>query len=161
MAFTQSILAPQPRTKNSATVALLLAGILVIMAVGQLFSFEKFIPLIESYWLPGGHGTAVVVASLLVTAEVFALPFLLRMRLSTLMRIVSMVAGWLVVAGWLKLAIWANVAANALSNIGFFGVHVMLPVGWWAVLFTLALGVLFVWAAWGLWPLKQSQKNKE
>ena len=102
MAFTQSILAPQPRTKNSATVALLLAGILVIMAVGQLFSFEKFIPLIESYWLPGGHGTAVVVASLLVTAEVFALPFLLRMRLSTLMRIVSMVAGWLVVAGWLK-----------------------------------------------------------
>lgn len=159
MAFARSTAARQPRTKNSATVAVLLAGVLVVMIVGQLFSFEKFIPMIESYWLPGGHGTAVVVASLLVTAEVFALPFLLRMRLSKLMRVVSMVAGWVAIAGWLKLAVWANVTTNELSNIGFFGVHVPLPVGWWAVLFTLALGVLFAWAAWGLWPFKQPTKK--
>lgn len=152
--------APKPRTENTKIVALLLAGILTIMVVLQLFSFEKFIPLIESYGLPGGHGTATLVAGILVVTEVFALPFLLQMPLSKLMRIVSMVCGWLAVSLWFKLSLWANLTANGIDNMGFFGASVNLPVGWWAVLFTAALGVLAVWSAWGMWPVTSSAKHR-
>lgn len=152
--------APKPRTKNSTIVALLLAGILAVMVVLQLFSFEKFIPLIATYWLPGGHGTATLVAGVLVVTEVFALPFLLQMPLSRLMRIVSMVCGWLAVSLWLKLSLWANLTLNSVDNVGFFGTSVNLPVGWWAVLFTAALGVLAIWSAWGLWPMTNSAKHR-
>jgi hypothetical protein len=152
--------APTPRTENSKTVALLLAGLLAIMVLLQLFSFEKFIPLLESYGLPGGHGTATLVAGVLVVTEVFALPFLLQMPMSRLMRIVSMVCGWLAVSLWLKLSLWANLTTNSIDNVGFFGTSVSLPIGWWAVLFTAALGVLVIWSAWGLWPVTGSAKHR-
>lgn len=158
MIFVQSTTAPKPRTRHSANIALFFAGIVLVMALGQLFSFEKFIPLIESYELPGGAGTALIVACVLVTLEVFALPFLLRMQLSKLMRTVSMVAGWLVVTAWLKLVVWANLTVNEVDNIGLFGVHVPLPVGWWAVLFVIALGILAAWASWGLGSFKRTAK---
>lgn len=159
MTFVKSTAAPKPRTQQSATIALLFAGILLLMALGQLFSFEKFIPLIESYQLPGGAGAALIVACVLVILEVFSLPFLLRMKLSKLMRVVSMVAGWLVVASWLKLALWANLVVNDVDNIGLFGVHVPLPVGWWVVLVVVALGILAAWSAWGLGPFKRTLKE--
>lgn len=160
MIFVQSTAAPKPRTQLSANIALFFAGIVLVMALGQLFSFEKFIPLIESYRLPGGASTALLVACILVTLEVFALPFLLRMQLSKLMRTVSMVAGWLVVTAWLKLALWVNLTVNEVDNIGLFGVHVQLPVGWWAVLFVLALGVQAAWASWGLGSVAHDKKNR-
>ena len=159
MVFATATAAPRPKTKNIATISLLLACIFVVMAVGQLFSFEKFIPLLEDYQLPGGYGTAVLTAGGLVTAEVFALPFLLRMELSPLMRITSMVCGWLVAAIWLFLVFWANVAPNSLMNIGLFGASVKLPVGWWAVLVVAALSILAGWATWGMWPLRQVVKS--
>lgn len=157
--FAKSSNAPKPRTRQSASVALLFAGLILIMALGQLFSFEKFIPLIESYGLPGGEGAAVLVACVIVILEVFSLPFLLRMKLSKLMRMVSMIAGWLVVVVWLKLVLWANIAVNDVDNIGLFGVHVSLPVGWWAVLVVAALGILAAWSAWGLGSFRRTSKE--
>ena len=156
--FASTSAPPTARTPDVAKIALLYAIILIIMVVGQLFSFEKFIPLIESFSLPGGYGTATLVASVVVIAEIFALPFLLRMRLSPAMCVVSMACGWIVAVGWLKLTIWANVTANSLDNIGILGASIDLPVGWWAVLFSLALLVLSVWTAWGMWPVKKSRK---
>lgn len=158
MTFAIATTAPKPKTKNSQIIALFLAGLLVVMAVGQLFSFEKFIPLIETYLLPGGYGMAVLVASLLVISEVFALPFLLRMKMSLLMRYVSMACGWIVAAVWLKLTLWANVIPTDVQNVGFFGPKVELFVGWWATLFAAALIVLVVWAAWGLGPFGRAKK---
>lgn len=159
MVFAKLTEAPKPRTQDSRTVALFFAFVLAAMATLQLFSFEKFIPLIESYWLPGGQGTALLVAGLLVVFEVFALPFLLQMKLSKLMRIVSMVCGWLAVSLWFKLALWSNLTTTALTNNGFFGTSVEIPVGWWAVSFMAALGVLAIWSAWGLWPGKRDDKR--
>ena len=42
-----------PRTKDSQHAAIAFAGILIVMALTQLFSFEKFIPLLEGFHLPG------------------------------------------------------------------------------------------------------------
>lgn len=151
--------AGKPKSENVPKVALFLAVMLLIMAVLQLFSFEKFIPLIESFGLPGGDGTAALVAGLLVVAEVFALPFLLRMRLSPLMRVFSMVCSWVAVAGWVKLAVWVNIMRPEADNLGLLGTSIDLPAGWWAVFFMVALGILAAWASWGMWPLKKSLRK--
>lgn len=157
--FVQTTPPSAPKTENVRIVALVYAGFLVLMAVGQLYGFEKFIPLLQSFWLPGGAVLATLLAGLIVTLEVFALPFLLRMQLSPLMRWVSMYAGISVACIWIFLSVWANVTDNVLDNIGLLGVKVSLPVGWWAVLLTMALFVLAVWSAWGMWP-SSSQKAK-
>lgn len=119
------------------------------MALAQLFAFEKFVPLVESFWLPGGKPAAYLVAALIVISEVFALPYLLGMRLSPAMRVISMVFTAVASAIWLYISLWLNLTTNAIMNIGFLGVKLPLPVGWWAVFFMLALLVLSVWIMWG------------
>lgn len=151
--FVRATQARVPKTDNAGKVALLLAAILIILAVVQLFSFSKFSAVIDDMWLPGVNGAMPkVLAAFIVTAEVFAVPFLLRMRLSPLMRLASMVLGWLVVAWWLYVLTWQNVTATALANNGLFGATLGLPVGWWSVCFMLGVAVLAGWASWGLWP---------
>ena len=130
------------------------------MVVGQLFSFEKFIPLIESFGLPGGHGTATAIAGIIVVSEVFALPFLLRMWVSPLLRSMSMVLGWVAPFAWIVLAVWLNVTASAAGNVGIFGTKVVLPVGWWIVCYAVALAILSAWASWGMWPVARTQGHK-
>ena len=144
--------ATKSKTTTAQNAALLLAGLLVVMAVGQLFAFEEFIPLIESFGMGGGTSSATVLATAIVVTEVFALPFLLRMTISPLMRIVSMLCGWAVVVLWLYITVFLNTTMNSVTNIGLLGTKIHLPVGWWAVCFVVALGILAAWAAWGMWP---------
>lgn len=155
MSFTvQATNAKAPKTTNAGKVALLLAAILIILAIAQLFSFSKFSTAIDDMWLPGVSGPmAKLLAALVVTSEVFSVPFLLRMRLSPLMRLVSMLLGWLSVAWWLYVLVWQNVTTTALASNGLFGGTIALPVGWWSVCFMLGVAVLAAWASWGLWPL--------
>lgn len=148
--------APAPKTDNIRGVSLLLAAIILLMAVAQLFSYEKFPDLIGSFWLPGGDFTAKLLAAVIVIVDVFALPFLLRMRLSPLMRVVSMVCGWLVVAIWFALSLWVNLATTGATNAGLLGATVSLPVGWWMVSLLAGVGVLTGWTSWGMWPLDKA-----
>lgn len=153
MIFAKSTTAPIPRSKNSRIIGTVLAGLLVIMAVAQLFTFEDFPGVIADMWLPGWENFAAVLAAVIVTAEVFAVPFLLGMRLSIAMRIVSMVLGWVVVAVWAAISLWQNMTANTIGNAGILGNTASLPVGWWSVFVFAAMGVLVVWASWGMWPV--------
>lgn len=153
--FVQATAAPQPKTKNIRTVGLALAGVFVVMAVAQLFTFEELPEVIKAMWLPGGDALAPVRAALIVVFEVGAIPFLLGMRLSPAMRIASMVLGWLAVAAWFVASVWQNFSTGVIANSGLLGASVKLPVGWWSILFCLALGVLAAWAAWGMWPFKR------
>lgn len=153
VAFAQTTQALKSRNETAQSVALFYAGLLVVMAVGQLFSFEKFIPLLESFGLPGGHGTATAIAGMIVVSEVFVLPFLLRMWVSPLLRVVSMILGWIVPLLWILLTVWLNVTATMAESVGIFGTKVALPVGWWAVCYAVALGILSGWASWGMWPV--------
>jgi hypothetical protein len=150
--FVQPTAPTKPKTADIRTISLTLVAFFVILAVTQLFKFESFPEVIEGFWLPGGETTAKLVAALLVTGEVLALPFLLSMRLSPAMRFCSMVFGWLVIGGWLFLALWANLTTNVIGSMAIFGDLLAVPVGWWAVFLFVALGVLAGWASWGMWP---------
>jgi len=149
--FVKSTAASKPKTKNVQLISLGLAAVFVLMAVAQLFTFESFPEVIAATGIPG---EASVWAAVLVTLEVLALPFLLSMRLSPAMRVVSMVSGWIAIALLLKIAVWANLSSEAVSNSALLGDTVSLPVGWWNVLICLSLGVLAAWSAWGMWPLR-------
>lgn len=143
----------KPKTKNVSSVAIIYAVIIVVFVVAQLFTFEEFVALVESYGLPGGVVFARFLAAYLVTVEVFALPFLLRMRVSTAMRVVSMICGWLVALIWFGISLWLVISTNTVGNIGFVGSVVALTPGWWAVFISIAPGTLSIWASWGMWPL--------
>ncbi|MDB5167299.1 MAG: rane protein of unknown function [Candidatus Saccharibacteria bacterium] len=151
--------APPVKTSNIITISRLYSVILIIFAVTQLFSFPDFQVLIQSYWLPGGTPSAYLLSGVIVIAEVFALPFLLRMRVSNLFRIVSMVLGWIVPVIWLGISLWLLLSVNAVTNIGFLGTVFVLTPGWWAVFVSLALATLAAWASWGMWPLGHTHKK--
>lgn len=157
--FVKSTTAPKPKTRDSQRIAYFYAFILVVFALAQLYAFDDFTKLLESFWLPGGVPIAHLVAGVIVVSEVFALPFLLSMDLSPLMRVVSMVMGWVTAATWIKLSLWLILTTNAVHNIGFLGTKVSLMPGWWAVFFGLALGILAAWASWGMWPLSIRRKS--
>lgn len=149
--------APKPKTQNAWLASLLLAGFFVILAVGQLFTFENLPSSLEAMWLPDGQVVSTIVAASIVTLEVLALPFLLGLRLSVAMRVFSMVCGWLVIAAWLAISLGNSIVDSGV-NSAFLGATVVLPAGWWSVLFCVALGVLATWAAWGMWPTGHRKK---
>ena len=156
--FAQPIAAPKPKTPRVRLIAIALAAVFVVMAVAQLYSFEDFPAVIADMELHGDEPMAGLFAALLVTGEVLAVPFLLGMRLSPAMRVVSMVAGWLVIVAWLKIAIYINVTA-ATMNGGVLGATIPVPTGWWMVCIFVALGVMSAWASWGMWPFSQQKKD--
>lgn len=159
--FVQPAVAPLPKTTNVRLLSLGLVAVFVVLAVAQLFMFERFPNVLASYWLPGGTPTARLLAALLVSGEVLALPFWLSMRLSLAMRVLSMGLGWLVTLTWLLLALWANLTTNAMSNIGILGREITLPVGWWAVCLFMALGVVVAWVSWGMWPITHMGQERK
>ncbi|WP_432713381.1 hypothetical protein [Pedobacter sp.] len=143
---------PKPKTPAVQYGALLLAGLLTVMVVAQLFKFEEMIPLVESFGLGGGESQATILVSVLVIAQVFALPFLLRMYVSPLMRVTSMVLGWVAATLWLYMMVGVYMTVNAVGDSGFLGTTVTVPFGWWSVAFAVLLVGLAGWASWGMWP---------
>lgn len=163
--FVKSTVALPPKTKNTATIAIFLAIILLVMAIMQLVNYSGFIVLLGAYILPFGNATSIgVFAGLIVFCELLALPFLFRVRLSPAMRFLSMIAGWFAVAAWFLLQVWLNhpflfaIGVTHTTNTGLLGANIGLTVGWWSVLFTAALGVLAGWSAWGMWPFGWHKK---
>jgi hypothetical protein len=156
--FVQATSAPKPKTKNIRTIGIALTAAFVVMAVAQLFTFEDFPGVISTMWMPGDAMLASVKAALIVTLEIGAIPFLLSMRLSPAMRFVSMLSGWLAIAAWFTVTLWQNLSSGVIVNSGLLGATVKLPVGWWNVLFCIALGILAAWVAWGMWPLAHRRK---
>ena len=147
--------APKPRTEESRQIAYAYAILLIVLVLCQLFTFDKFLTLLQGFAFPGGDVTAHLVGSLIVVSEVFALPFLLELNLSPLMRVVSMVFGWIVPLIWFKLALWLIFSVTTVTNTGLLGTVVDIVPGWWMVYISVALGMMAAWASWGLWPLKR------
>jgi len=160
--FRKPTPAPVPKSKNTATISLFYAVLLVVMVVAQLFTFDSFLELFAAFELPGGRTTGYAVAALLVASQVFALPFLLRMAVSPAFRMFSLLSAGLVADIWLFITLWLAIVQPAVSNVGFLGTIVDVIPGWWAVCLALAFGILALWAAWGMWPstAKPAPRNK-
>jgi hypothetical protein len=153
MVLVKAVPAPTPRSEAVKWGAWVYAGILVSMVLLQLFAFEKFLPLIEAYGIPGGDG----VAALIVVLEVFSLPFLLRMPLSPLARICSMAGSMIVPLAWFALG--ALAFALGLANAGILGPKVNTPAAMQIILAVL-LGGLAMWTARGLFFVGRHQPPK-
>ena len=154
--FVKAVPAPAPKTKEAKQISIVYAAILVLMAVTQLFTFEEFIVHIQQLNLPVGEFGSYALAPLIVVAEVFAIPFLLRMRLSPAFTYFSMGLGWVAALAWIFVSIWLNIGGVSAETVGFLGTVVTLAPGWWAVFISFALGILATWSSWGLWPGKRS-----
>lgn len=120
------------------------AGILMLFAIIHLFRIDTLVPIINSI-LPGGTGTAGTFVVIIVLAEVFALPFLLRMKLSPAAHICS---GFLVVLAplmWTLLAIWSF---GSLSfSLGQLGEFVHVSATWQVIILN------FVWLSFNFYTL--------
>ena len=156
-ARASSVKLPQRLSIWAAT--LYLAFFFVIAAVSQLFAFETFGDIIATYGLPMDDVFNKVAAALIVTLEVFAIPFLLMMRLSLLMRIVSMVSGWVVLVFWLAVGVWQSTVSFYIPNAGLFGAKISLPQGWWLVFYMAALITLLIYVSYHLWPIVRRRKH--
>lgn len=156
----KAIPAVKPRTRDAAKVAYMYAIILVVFLLAQLYTFDDFLRLVESFGLPGGIAVAHLLGGIIVASELLALPFLLGMSLSPLMRTFSMGLGWLVPSIWIKLSFWLVLTVNSVPNVGLLGTKVRLMPGWWAVFFCIAIGILAAWASWGLWPFTSKPRSK-
>lgn len=120
-------------------VRLIVAGYILVIALSQLFSFDKFPAMLAG--LPGVM--AVVCAIVLVVTEVGALPFLLAMDVSARLRKVSAVMG---VVALLLLTLLEGVAfCHGVSMI--FGATFDLPGGSWSLLFLAGVWILAIWAS--------------
>lgn len=149
--------APTAKMLSISRVAFLLAVLLSAMVIAQLFHYEKFIPLVETYNLPGGIFAAHLFAAIIVVLEVAALPFLLRMRLSHAMRFISMVSGWLVVILWLFVQFYLNLYRPTGDSNGLFGTVFDMGVGWLSILFVVFLGCLTAWVSWNMSPFAKKK----
>ncbi len=157
--FANATSAPATKSPTAAKVAIGLAAVMVMLVVAQLFTFEDFPNVIHEMAISGiGDSEAILIAALIVVGEVFAIPFLLGMKLSPLMRIVSMVLGWLIGLWWLMATIYQVIEAPGIGVIGLLGATISLPAESWVLLIVMSVIVLIVWASWGLWPIRRNVK---
>lgn len=137
--------APQPRKPYVSMIAWILAGVMVAMLLLHLVRIDTLIPVIAGI-VPATAAAWFV--TLIVIIELLALPYLLRIKLSPLFRVIS---GALVVAApliWLCFTIWAY---GAESSTGQFSSYVQTPGSWWLIVLNMA------WLAgsyWLLWLLR-------
>jgi len=119
MILPKSTNPPKPVKPYGVILGRLAAAVLVAMALVHLFRIDTFIPILDEA-LPGGSGTASLVALLIVLTEVFAIPFALRMKLSPLAHIVSGALLALAPLWWLLIDIWTLGVSEATGQLGEF-----------------------------------------
>ncbi|MDN5275667.1 MAG: rane protein of unknown function [Candidatus Saccharibacteria bacterium] len=128
--FVKAQPAPGPVSRNVQWLALGYAGLLTILALTQLYSFEDDILLFGNA-LPDGFA---FVAPLIVVSEVFALPYLLRLQLSPAMRVLSMGLGWVAALSWIVWPLIFMGTAHPEHNSGLLGVGLIDVPLWWTII---------------------------
>ena len=132
--------------------------ILIIMCLSQLFNFDDFLILLESFWLPGGESFARLIGGVIVVSEVFALPFLLKMKLTPFVSEFSKILGLAVPIIWTSLVVWLSCIINAVKNVGFFGDILKIKPDWTAVVFCVCLITLAIFSDFNFSPIKKKNK---
>ena len=121
--FANAIEPPKPLKPYAVWLGRGLAGIMILMVLVHLFRIDTFVPLLDTV-MPGGEGWANVFALKIILIELFALPFLLRMRLSPLAHILSGAFVVLAPLWWLLVTIWSWGLEESTGQLGqFIDVH--------------------------------------
>ncbi len=111
--------APHTRHKFAPVLGMLAAAVLTTFALVHLFRIDTFLPLLDDA-LPGGLVVASMIGVLIVTAEVFAVPVMLRMRLSPLARLTGILLAVIVPLTWLLITIWTLGSDVSSAQFGEF-----------------------------------------
>lgn len=117
--FVKSVDPPKLTRPFGVTMGRIAAILMVIMALIHLFRIDTLIPIVDKA-LPGGSVAASLFVVIVVLAEVFGIPFLLRVKLSPLAHIFS---GFLVILAplmWALLAIWSYGMPYSIGQFGQF-----------------------------------------
>lgn len=149
----------KPKTKESRQISYYYAFILVILLLSQLFTFDEFLKLVADFGFIGGVASSYILCGLIVIFELIAIPFLIGMNVHPVLRVVSMIAGWVVPVIWLFISIWLILGPIEVNNLGILGTKFELLPGWWAVYINIAMGILATWSSWGSWPLEKAKKH--
>lgn len=136
--------APKLRDKRGTVLGWIGAGIMICFALIHLFRIDTFVP--EMTRVVGNTGALWLVSGI-VCMEVFALPFLLRMRLSILAQYMSGLFVVVVPLVWLLIAIWTYGTGVSTAQLGEF---VNLPSNWLLLLLNLLWLLGSYYAIWAL-----------
>jgi hypothetical protein len=121
MKYTLPVSQPAPKLRHprGATLGWIAAGIMIVFAVIHLFRIDTFIPELSKA-LGSDRTLTLWLGSGIVFAEVCALPFLMRMRLSVLAQYVSGAFGVVVPLVWLLIAVWTYGTSVSTAQLGEF-----------------------------------------
>lgn len=154
--------APRPHMPFARVVASACAAVYIVMALTQLFAFDKFIELLDENWLPHDI-SGVLLGALLVSLTVMAIPYLLHMSLSLAARLISQIAGWLVALLWLGIGFLTEAVGQGHASTGHLSTLVDTPPGVWTVVFggvLLSLVVISSWMLGGTRYVRDYTKSK-
>jgi len=137
---------PKLRVKHGPILGWIAAVILIVFALVHLFRIDTFVPEL-SLALGSSQTLTLWIASILVSMEVFALPFLMRMRLSLLAQYVSGAFAVSAPLVWLLIAIWAFGTSSSTAQFGEF---VSLPSNWTLIIANLVWLMFSYYTIWAL-----------
>jgi hypothetical protein len=84
------------------------AGVFTVILLAQLFDYDGLLEALGG----AGFTAAPIIAAASTISLLLALPFLLRMYLSFLMRVMSAAAGWIVILLWGSIALMTSDGLN-------------------------------------------------
>ncbi len=122
------------------------AAISISFAVLHMFRIDTLLPIIDRA-LPGGSTTAIIFVIAVILAEIFALPFLMRMKLSPLAHFKSGFLAVLAPLLWLLVSVWS---LGMEYSTGQFGQFASTPSTWPLVLANFAWLTFVFFALWTL-----------
>ncbi|MGB3023313.1 MAG: S26 family signal peptidase [Candidatus Saccharimonadales bacterium] len=118
-ALPRTVALPKTRSRYGSMFGWVAAGIMIVFAVVHLFRIDTFVPELQLALSIDRTGAAWL-AGAIVCAEVFALPFLMRMRLSVLAQYVSGALSVLVPLLWCLVAVWTYGFDTTTAQLGEF-----------------------------------------
>ena len=133
---------PKSKKLYAGTVLWTLAGIMLLMVLLHLVRIDKLIPTVAQTM--GDQGATWFVTGIVIL-EVFALPYLLRLKVSPGFRLISGLWVVIVPLAWTCYSIWA--LGNGHST-GQLSSYIATPGTWWLIALNLAWLAVSYWALW-------------
>ena len=117
--FVKSVDPPKLTRPFGVTMGRIAAVLLVVISLIHLFRIDTLIPIVNRA-LPGSSLESSLFVVFVILAEIFAIPFMLRMKLSPLAHIVSGFLAILAPLMWTLLAIWSYGMPYSIGQFGQF-----------------------------------------
>ena len=95
----------------------------------------------------------------MVFVEIFAVPFLIGAKVSVLMRLMSMLFGWLVAGVFLVAMLALNLSGSGVSLV--VADMMAIPLDWMFILLAVVFVAPIGWVTWGRWPEREIEMARE